>query len=199
MNHRAEVGPAKWYDLIGGHQFCIMYKLGLREEHKLLDFGCGSLRGGRLFIIYLNPGNYYGVEPNTDLIDAGIKQELGESAIKLKNPTFFDFDDFNMSGIGVKFDFIIAQSVLSHAGNDLFEKAIKEAARSLRPGGTFAASFFEGPLRYQSGWLGHGISQYPISHVRSLGTKYGMNMRLLKDICPGFTHPNGQRWAVFTK
>lgn len=63
-SYREYVGPETEYDLIGAMQFRLLSTLGLRENHKLLDFGCGSLRAGRLFIPYLNPGNYTGVEPN---------------------------------------------------------------------------------------------------------------------------------------
>lgn len=60
--YRSYVGPADQYDLIGAAQFALLYALGLREYHRLLDIGCGSLRAGRMLISYLNSGGYTGVE-----------------------------------------------------------------------------------------------------------------------------------------
>ena len=68
-HYRAFVGLPQKYDLVAANQFCILTTLGLRENHKLLDIGCGSLRGGRLFIPYLLPNGYYGIEPEKWLID----------------------------------------------------------------------------------------------------------------------------------
>jgi hypothetical protein len=65
--YRAFVGPFEQYDVIGASQFALLYALGLRQHHRLLDVGCGSLRAGRMLIAYLEPGNYAGIEPNTGL------------------------------------------------------------------------------------------------------------------------------------
>ena len=59
LNHRAFVGPREHYDIVGAMQFTLLYFLGLREHHYLLDIGCGSLRAGRFFIMYLKPGHYF--------------------------------------------------------------------------------------------------------------------------------------------
>ena len=60
--------------------------LGLREHHSVLDFGCGSLRAGRLLIPYLLEGRYYGLEPNRWLIEDAMEHELGGALIDLKRP-----------------------------------------------------------------------------------------------------------------
>lgn len=62
-HYRAFVGPLDRYDLLGAGQMALLYLLGLREHHRVLDFGCGSLRLGRLLIPYLRPGRYFGIEP----------------------------------------------------------------------------------------------------------------------------------------
>src|SRR5271169_3068223 len=76
-HYRAYVGPPEDYDLISAMTFNLLTSLGLRQNHALLDIGCGSLRCGRLFIPYLNAGNYTGIEPNQWLIDEGIRREVG--------------------------------------------------------------------------------------------------------------------------
>jgi hypothetical protein len=52
-HYTAFVGPPDQYDLMGATQFRLLTTLGLRDYHRLLDFGCGSLRVGRLLISYL--------------------------------------------------------------------------------------------------------------------------------------------------
>ena len=87
-HYRAYVGPPDKYDIIGASQFNLMTSLGLRENHFLLDIGCGSLRGGRLFIPYLLSNHYYGIEPEEWLVQEGIKQNLGNDILKIKSPKF---------------------------------------------------------------------------------------------------------------
>ena len=55
--------------IMGARQFTLLFNLGARETAKILDFGCGSLRLGRLLINWLNKGNYYGLDPNKWLIE----------------------------------------------------------------------------------------------------------------------------------
>jgi len=70
-NYKSYVGPLEFYDIVSGLQFVVLYLLGLREHHCLLDIGCGSLRGGKLFIPYLLPNRYFGIEPEKWLIEEG--------------------------------------------------------------------------------------------------------------------------------
>src|ERR1700722_19889133 len=56
-HYMAYVGPPTHYDFMGATQFRLLCALGLRAHHTLLDFGCGSLRAGRFFLTYLDPGN----------------------------------------------------------------------------------------------------------------------------------------------
>ncbi len=94
-HYRAYVGPPEKYDLVGAMQFNLLTHLGLREFHYLLDIGCGSLRAGRLFIPYLLSGHYYGIEPQSWLVEEGLNKELGREILQLKRPVFSHDSDFN--------------------------------------------------------------------------------------------------------
>ena len=72
--HRDYVG-GRWEEL-GRLQFRYLCSQGLLPHHRLMDIGCGSLRGGVHFAHYLDPGGYYGVDRNASLLKAGLDVEL---------------------------------------------------------------------------------------------------------------------------
>lgn len=144
QHHRAFVGQPGRYDVAAASQFALLFLLGLREHHRVLDFGCGSLRLGRLLIPYLLPDRYFGVEPETRLVEAGFAVELGQDARALKRPRFDDNTDYRVDGFGERFDFIIAQSVFSHAGARPTARGLKAFADCLAPGGLIVANWLLG-------------------------------------------------------
>ncbi len=117
-HYRAFVGPSNRFDVIGAMKFNLLTFLGLREHHFLLDIGCGSLPAGRLFIPYLLPGGYFGVEPERWLVEEGIENELGKDLITIKNPQIVYNSEFNFKNFKTQFDFVIAQSIFSHASSE---------------------------------------------------------------------------------
>ena len=73
LSHRAFVAqgtPNPWSVNDGQDMLKLLKRHGLKPSHRLLDFGCGSLRVGRWLIKYLNRGRYFGIDPNTWLIEA---------------------------------------------------------------------------------------------------------------------------------
>jgi hypothetical protein len=70
--HRAYVGAPEEWDLVASRQVSLLLAAGLRDTHRLVDVGCGSLRAGRMLIPYLRPDHYFGVEPNRWLVEKGI-------------------------------------------------------------------------------------------------------------------------------
>ncbi len=134
-HYTAYVGPPSQYDLMGASQFALLIALGLRDTNRVLDFGCGSLRLGRLLIPYLAPGNYVGLDPNAWLIEDGLKRQLGHEILRIKTPRFFTHGDFRADRCGTGFDFIVAQSIFSHAGADLIATTLTSFAAALAPDG----------------------------------------------------------------
>lgn len=135
--HRSYVGPPDQYDFMGATQFRLLTGLGLREDHAVLDLGCGSLRAGRLLMFYLRPGRYHGIEPNSWLIDEARAREIGADAFALRRPRFDTNADMRMDVFGRSFDFIVAQSVFSHTGGGMLDRALANAAPVMAPGGQF--------------------------------------------------------------
>lgn len=153
-HYKAYVGPPTQFDFMGATQFRLLCSLGLRAHHHVLDFGCGSLRAGRLLIQYLNKSCYYGIEPNKWLVNGAIEHELGKELISLKQPRFSHNSDFETSVFSKRFDFILAQSVFSHSGKDLIATALNNFRNSLKADGLIAATFIESSEdSEEKGWI----------------------------------------------
>lgn len=191
-HYKAYVGPPLKYDLVGAMQFNLLTSFGLRDHHTLLDIGCGSLRSGKLMIPFLQKGNYYGVEPNKWLIEDGIKYELGEDLVKIKTPSFNYSSDFELQTFNKKFDFLIAQSIFSHASSDQISKCLKEAQSVLEKEGLFLATFILGKENYSgSEWVYPGCVTYKHDYILNLAREQGLEAAKTK-----WLHPNGQTWYV---
>lgn len=179
-HYRAWVGPARRYDLAAAIQVTLLLGAGLRETHRLVDVGCGSLRAGRLLIPYLRPGNYFGVEPNQWAVEEGIKNELGGDLIRIKKPNFRFVDDFSVSSFGAEFDFGLAQSVFSHTYPDMTLAGLKGIAEALAPNGKLFANFLEGRSNNEgSGWLYPGCTSYTWEEMQQLIEESGLVARRL--------------------
>ncbi len=190
--YRAYVGPPEEYDLMGATQFRLLCALGLRSHHRLLDMGCGSLRAGRLLIPHLDAGNYCGIEPNAWLVEEGIAHNLGSDVITKKQPRFAHRDDFSADDFGGTFDFVLAQSILSHTGQDLTAKAILGIKDALASDGVAAVTFVE--CRWPasdfkgSGWAYPDVLRYRPSTIRRMIAESG-----LSSVRIAWHHPR-QRW-----
>ncbi len=153
-HYKAYIGPPKQYDFMGATQFRLLTTLGLRENHSLLDVGCGSLRAGRFFISYLQSGNYYGIEPNHWLIKDAVENQIGVDQIRIKQPKFDFNTDFNVGIFGEKFDFVVAQSIFSHTGLDLLSKALSNFKTVIKEDGIIAVTFIHGQNDSKDkGWI----------------------------------------------
>jgi hypothetical protein len=187
-SHRRFVGPADRFDLFGASQFGLLTLLGLREDHYLLDVGCGSLRAGRLFITYLQPGHYFAIEPERWLVESALRNELGREMARIKHPVFDHNDAFRLTVFGRRFDFLLASSIFSHATQQQVRTCVGEAAQVMTPSGLFLASFYAternstvdtwqypGRVGYSLDWLRevaaeHGLACEPLDWPYAYGT-----------------------------
>ena len=141
--HRKRVGGL--WERMGHRQLRFLQHRGLRPEHKVLDVGCGALRAGVQLVDYLDPGNYYGVDINGMLLEAGYEEELTDDLrAKLPRDSLRATDRFDVD-FGVRFDYAIAQSVFTHISLNQIRLCLYRVANVMPPGGRFFASFFEAP------------------------------------------------------
>ena len=195
-HYRAYVGPPDQYDFMGATQFRLLCALGLRDTHTVLDFGCGSLRAGRLLIPYLRANRYFGLDPNRWLIEDAVKHEIGHDLVALKQPMFRYDTDFTADHFGTQFDFIVAQSIFSHAGSDLIGTTLRSFKRTLRSGGLVLATFIQPhQLGVTESFSGHGWI-YPgcVAYYPQTFTAFASNAGMVGRLIPWF-HPR-QTWIV---
>lgn len=143
--HREVIGGM--WDVIGRLQFEFLLARGLQPEHRLVDIGCGALRGGVHFVRHLRPGHYYGLDNNQSLLDAGYGIELAQAGLQDRLPrgNLFCNADFQLPVEDGFFDVGIAQSVFSHMSFNSIRRCLATIAPKFRAGGMFYATFFSLP------------------------------------------------------
>lgn len=148
--HRDLVGGM--WDKIGRLQFDVMREHGLAPHHKLLDIGCGALRGGVHFVRHLGAGNYFGIDICQSLLNAGYELELDDAdREKLPRGNLKCSSDFDFGIFDAKFDKAIALSVFTHLPFNHIRVCLERLAYVMKPGGTFHATFFEIPEDHTTG------------------------------------------------
>ena len=194
-DYREFVGPTDEYDVNGALQFSLLTSLGMRESHLMLDIGCGSLRSGRLFMMYLRPGHYCAIEPESWLVEAAIQNEIGADMVRLKSPAFYHGRDFSCRYFGRTFDFILAQGVFTHAPQQDIMLCMSEAAACMGKTSLFLATFMEGDHDYDGrDWLYPSVSRYTWRRIRQMTEGAG-----LRHVSIPWPHPRGAKWIALSR
>lgn len=189
-------GPSEWWNELGKHQFDFLVKMGLQPQHKMLDIGCGTLRGGRYFIDYLNQGNYFGIDISQGAIDYA-KNFVKEKGLNNKNPTLLvnENKDLKFKEVeGNKFDFIFAQSVFTHLPKENVEECIQYVGNVMNKGAVFYFTYENKGEYKQTGTIAFS---YPFSFFEELARNYGFE---IADVTEEYNHPRGRQDMIrFTK
>lgn len=199
--HRAMVG-ALWEE-VGLLQFEFLREQGLENHHRLLDVGCGSMRGGVHFARYLERGNYHGLDANASLIDAG-HRELALAGLADRDARLLANADFEVARFGVQFDFAIAVSLFTHLYLNHIQLCLCRVADRLVPGGRFYATFFEAPSPAHLETLQHAGGEVTTSYLADpyhqsfeelevMAARAGLRTRRIGE----FGHPRGQHMIQF--
>lgn len=184
LRYRLRPGSYRWkvgglWEQIGQLQFDYLVSQGLDPDSRLLDVGCGSMRGGRHFVEYLNPGRYYGLDIDPALLKAG-RRELAKAGVSDRDPHLLVDDAFRFGRFDATFDYAWALSVFTHLPFNVIMRCLAEVEEVLRPGGRFYATFYENP----GGRLNLAPHQEPLAAATTL------------DADPFYYDPDIFRWAV---
>ncbi|HEY9522526.1 MAG TPA: class I SAM-dependent methyltransferase [Thermopolyspora sp.] len=130
----------RWLAL-GKMQFDYLTRHGLRPEHRMLEIGCGNLRAGRLFIDYLEPGHYYGIDISPDILIAA-QTTLVEYDLADRLPHLTPVRDLRFAFLPDRyFDVVHAHSVFSHSPLSVIDECLAHVGRIMKPDGWFDFTF----------------------------------------------------------
>ncbi|MFZ9880408.1 MAG: hypothetical protein ACO3QC_03285 [Phycisphaerales bacterium] len=196
LGHRSFVGgDGEYWQRIGALQFEFMKSRGLRPEHVLLDFACGSLRGGVHFVPYLEPGNYLGFDKSIDLVVMGVVNELGHESFVERRPQFVLNGRFDLSEFTLQPDFVIAQSIFTHLNAADITRALAAMRAIAKPSTEVFATYFavEAPVTNAAQSHSRVNFRYTAAEMDSFGRASGWRF----DDVGAWNHPRGQLMARY--
>jgi SAM-dependent methyltransferase len=183
------------WEEVGQMQIDFLSGEGLAEQHRMLDIGCGTLRGGRHFIRHLDPEGYTGVDISEGVIEAG-KQLLVDEGLVEKRPRLLA----NTAGdlrfamfTDETFDFLLAQSVFTHLKEEHIEECFQNIGRVMGGDSRFYFTFYSGEAAPRSGPKSF---QFPFSFFEKVAKENGFE---LTERSQDYPHPRGQRMAYARK
>jgi len=180
---------------IGELQFQFLKRMGLKPEHRMLDIGCGTLRGGRFFIRYLGVSNYTGVDISTACIDAA-KRLVEEEDLQDKQPKLIlneskamNFDDMGDED----FDYILAQSVFTHLPDTNIAECFANVGKVMTAKSSFYFTYSQSDVPER---LSIKDFAYPWTFFQELAENNGFYS---EEVSPSYDHPRDQKMGVIRK
>lgn len=183
-----ELAIGGMWEEVGKLQFEFLIKMNLQPHHKMLDLGCGTLRGGQHFIKYLHPANYYGIDISPKAISSA-KQLVQQEGLSNKKPHLLVSEKKNLKFrefSGETFDYILAQSVFTHLKPEHIKECFEHIGSIMHQTSVFYFTYFKGEEYEQTGLKDFC---YPFSFFESLAEQYGFK---LQDYSKDYNHPRGQ-------
>ena len=193
-DYQAFPGPKSNYYTATSFVMQMLLENGFDETKTLLDIGCGSLRMGRLFILFLLPSKYYGIEPEFEMVEEGLKEEVvkpfSNKLLWYKKPVFVYNERFDMREFDVKFDFVLAAQVFIHCGKSQLIQCLTNVKSKLKPESKL---FFSINIKNHTGEMNKGIDkQWSYRYASHCGACYREEdfIKIIEDIGYTATHIN---------
>jgi SAM-dependent methyltransferase len=161
-DRHALVGDPTLASMKRDFQITFLRNNGLLQQHRFLDLGCGTLRGGIPIIQHLVPGQYYGVDVRPTVI-AEARRELHDHDLDHKQPTLVCLSEVPERFRNLCFDIVWAFSVLIHMHDADFRQTMRFVADHLCPGGRFFANVNIGNEESRSRWQGFPVVTRPLT------------------------------------
>jgi cyclopropane fatty-acyl-phospholipid synthase-like methyltransferase len=166
------VGPADLWAMKRRFQFEFLTSRGLRPEHRLIDVGCGALRGGIPLIEYLDTGHYTGIEARAAVLDEG-RKELAEAGLEHKRPLLIQATDPAQVELDAPFDVAWAFMVLIHMTDEIVDACLGLVASGLTEAGEFYANVNLGS-NAEAQWQDFPVVWRPRQFYEDLAAPHGL-------------------------
>ncbi len=204
--HRQLIGG--FWEELGELQFEFVRERGLARDDRVLDIGCGCLRGGVHFVRYLEPRCYFGMDLSQDLLDAGYDSELAMAGLanKVARENLLASDSFEFDRFGVQFDVAIAISLFTHLPLNHIKLCLTRLAAVTRPGAGLYATFFLCPpghdwatsVDYASGPTTHPARDPYHYEAADLSWLCSL-LPWTHEIVGNWNHPRDQQMVIFRR
>lgn len=186
--------PETKHEICGRLQIETLRQFGLKPHHRVLDIGCGWLRGGQYLIRYLDAGNYVGLDKDKGWLDKARGLLLADHELRAKEPTIRETATFRLYP-HESFEFAWAFSVFTH----LDEQQVDSCFASIRGHvACLLATYNRASSMILSGAHPRRVNEY---------TRVGYPFSVLAEIALRngyratdrgvFGHPSGQQLGVF--
>jgi len=164
---------------IGQMQFDYLLGHGLKPGDRMLEIGCGNLRAGRLFIEYLDPGHYYGIDISPDILLAAT-DTVTRFGLQAKLPHLTLVRDMGLSFLpDGQFTVVHAHSVFSHSPVEVIDECLGTVGRIMAPDG-----FFDFTFDRTEGAEHHVLREdfyYRTQTLVDLAARHGLRARFMDD------------------
>jgi SAM-dependent methyltransferase len=194
VKHDAHEAVGGMWEEIGALQFDFLVAMGLRPEHRFLDIGCGTLRGGRKFIRYLGISKYTGLDISPACLDAARtlieREKLATKKPRLVLSTNKDMKFSQFSGLA--FDFILAQSVFTHLPDYVIRECFEHIGKIMHNSSVFFFTYFQSGTQKRRDVK---TFAYPWAFFDDLAKQ---NTLKTVDVSHLYAHPRGQRMGRIT-
>jgi SAM-dependent methyltransferase len=208
-------GPPDQFERVGRMQLAVCVEEGLEPQHRFLDIGCGALRAGYWIMHFLNAGCYFGLEPNREMVEAGIEHILDEGQVEEKLPVFTHNSEFDFGAFDEVFDVMLARSIWTHASKQQISQMLAGFRQYSQPTAFFLASYIPAGSRKRralpfatgkhkdyrgDSWVGishdddqPGIVAHSLDWIQEVCDSHSLVVRELDRY-----EANGQRWLRVT-
>ena len=171
------VGRPDLWPMKRAFQIDFLRRQGLQPSQRVLDIGCGSLRGGAALIAYLDTRGYCGIDVRESVL-AEARQELRRERLSEKQPELVLVTAMAALDLHRRFDVLWAFSVLFHLADPILDACFVMVARHLEPGGIFFANVIVGDAS-PGEWQGFPVAPRTLDSYRELATRHGLHTRVL--------------------
>lgn len=192
--HREYVGGL--WDEVGRLQLRFLRGRGLRWGHRLLDIGCGALRGGVHLVRYLDAERYTGVDKEPELLRVGAEHELGAELMAAKRPTLLALADFEFERLQARPDIAWAHSLFTHLPMEHIRRCLSRLRPVMSRGGVLYVTFAECevPIDNPPEPHDHRLFEYTRAEMVEAGRATGWRVEHLGK----WGHPRGHRMLKLT-
>ncbi len=168
----AAVGPAHQWKMKRRFQIDFLKKHGLKHDHRLIDIGCGTLRGGIPLIKLLDRGHYTGIDVREDVLKLG-RDELRQAGLEHKQPNLVHCTGLSSLELEHKAEYIWAFAVLIHMDDDALNGCLSFVSKRLAEGGAFYGNVNIGEGG-EGNWQGFPVVRRPMKWYEQTAERFGL-------------------------